>query len=201
MKELKEDITEDDIKKEAALLPLSFCKVNSFFISDIMSKKHRPSVYRSLSALNLLASLVCEAPLLQRNEYGRPYIDNRDDVDFNISHTDSLAVCAICKGENAPRIGIDAEEIYNKDLLPLAERFFADGEKKFFYESESKEKAFTEIWTKKEAYIKFLGTGLSTPLTSFDTTADLGVHFETFEHCGNIITVCAKKELFPLRIK
>jgi len=204
-KELKQDITEDDIKKEAASLPLSFCEKNSVFISEITSKKHRPSVYRSLSALNLLVSLLPQditLPILKRSENGRPYFENIKNVDFSISHTDSLAVCALCQSQDiTPRIGIDAEEIYNKDPVPLAERFFAVGEKKYFYGSDSKEKTFTEIWTKKEAYIKYLGTGLSTPLTSFDTTTDLGVHFETFRHRGNIVTVCAKKEFFPLKIK
>ena len=43
-------------------------------------------------------------------------------------------------------------------------------EYKYILESESQGNAFYEIWTKKEAYVKFLGTGLSTPLSSFDVT-------------------------------
>ena len=52
----------------------------------------------------------------------------------------------------------------------IAKRFFSENEYKYILESESQGNAFYEIWTKKEAYVKFLGTGLSTPLSSFDVT-------------------------------
>lgn len=202
--ELLKEITEDDIKKEAASIPHFLREKNTAYIEHILLKKHRPSAYRSLASLRLLGKLLyplTASPVLKRDKNGRPYLIDLDKIDFNISHTESLAICAVCVSENsdiAPKVGIDVEDIYIKDPTALVDRFFSEGEKQYFYASDNKKQTFTEIWTKKEAYIKYIGTGLATPLTSFDTTANPGVKFETFKHGNSIITVCADSRSFPI---
>ena len=92
-------------------------------------------------------------------------------------------------------IGIDCETIYKKDPMALAERFFTKNEIQMILSSENIEKAFTTIWTKKEACLKLLGKGLSVPLSSFDVES-LPYHFETYEVMDNIFTICSEKDLF-----
>ena len=201
-----ECITENDIKKEAASLPKSFREKNTAYINEILSKKHRPSAYKSTVALNLLCSLLpkdLHSPILKRTENGRPYFENAPNIDFNISHTDKMVVCALCTDKSAftsPQIGIDCEMIYKKEPLPMAERFFTENELEQIKKSTDQKRTFTEIWTKKEAYIKYLGTGLSMPLSSFDTSTDLGVRFETLEIEEHIMTICANEYLYPIAI-
>ena len=58
--------------------------------------------------LRLLLELAGESPDLpiDRDANGRPYIKERKDLDFNISHSESLAVCALSVGG---RVGVDTE--------------------------------------------------------------------------------------------
>jgi 4'-phosphopantetheinyl transferase len=52
--------------------------------------------------------------------------------------------------------------------MDIAKRFFTPRERGYIASSEDQNKAFFEIWTKKEAYIKRQGKGLSVSFTSFD---------------------------------
>ncbi|MBQ8207456.1 MAG: 4'-phosphopantetheinyl transferase superfamily protein [Clostridia bacterium] len=198
---IPQKITEEDIKKETASLPHFLCEKNTAYIDEILSKKHRPSVLRSLMALKLLGSLIADlgiSPRLLRTDLGRPYFDSIPNMDFSISHSEGLAVCALCISDDPslpPRVGIDCETIYTKDPLPLARRFFSESELKILESSEDQALAFTEIWTKKEAYIKLLGTGLSTPLASFCVN-NLPQQFKTERIANDLISVCAESRLF-----
>lgn len=202
---IPKEISKDTIKKEAELFPASFLEKNTAYINDILNKKHLPSIQKSLISLKLLLLSLAEftdsVPILFRDENGRPHFENIDNIDFSLSHSDDLAVCALCISDKSGRVGVDTENIFSKDPTPLSNRFFADGEKKLIQDAVDKNRVFTELWTKKEAYIKHLGTGLGTPLCSFDVTTDLGLHFETLEIKNNIVSVCADVNDFPLKIK
>ena len=120
------------------------------------------------------------------NEYGKPYLEDYPDFHFNISHTrDALAV-AIADND----IGVDIEHIKKADVK-IADRFFALPEKEFVMQSADKNKAFYQIWTRKEAYIKYLGRGLSVPLTYFNVLdKEISQKTQTFERRGYILSVC-----------
>jgi 4'-phosphopantetheinyl transferase len=98
---------------------------------------------------------------------GKPYLPRHRQLHFNLAHSGELAVLGIT---GSGRIGVDVELTEAKiDLLALARRFFAPPEVAALIalpESQQKE-AFYNCWTRKEAYIKALGTGLATPLDSF----------------------------------
>jgi len=110
-----------------------------------------------------------------KNPYGRPGIkppQNSSGLEFNLSHTDGLIVCAVTQG--APNsecaIGVDVENIERKGTaIEIAERFFSDRETADLRNVPEKARRlrFFDYWTLKEAYIKARGMGLTIPLKQF----------------------------------
>src|SRR3982075_1773916 len=101
---------------------------------------------------------------------GKPRLAEPELATFNVSHSGGLAVfgfAASCE------IGIDVEEILPlADMLDLARRFFCRAEtaELISLPANQRERAFFRCWTRKEAYIKAVGEGLSVPLDSFQVT-------------------------------
>lgn len=97
------------------------------------------------------------------NEYGKPILKDFSRYNFSISHTNNTIVFI----SNELPIGIDIEKI-NKGNLSLSKRFFTSNEYEHLKNSGNLDIDFFKIWTMKESYIKMLGTGLYTSLSSFD---------------------------------
>lgn len=103
---------------------------------------------------------------VEKNQYGKPRIAGRKDFHYNLSHAGNWAVIAYCSEE----VGIDIEKIsWDNGKERLARRFFTENEQAYvFQDGENQAQRFFQIWTGKESYLKFLGTGLSKALDSFD---------------------------------
>lgn len=89
---------------------------------------------------------------------------------FNLSDTDGMVVFAFARER---RLGIDVERVRRDfEVEPIAERFFSLAELLALREvpEEHRHEAFFCCWTRKEAYIKALGEGLSHPLRRFDVS-------------------------------
>lgn len=100
----------------------------------------------------------------QYNEHGKPYLKNSN-IHFNMSHSGEYAVLAV--GDS--RVGIDVERL-RKNRLSVARRCFCPEEYADIMSAGDKllqELRFLEYWTMKEAYVKYIGAGLSIPLNSF----------------------------------
>lgn len=91
--------------------------------------------------------------------HGKPFLKNRNDIHFNISHCNGLAMCAVA---DSP-IGADAENIRNFSERVI-KRCFTRPEADFVSKSAFPERAFFQLWTLKESYVKAIGTGISCPL-------------------------------------
>lgn len=92
---------------------------------------------------------------------------------FNLSHSAGMGLLAITAG---PEVGVDVESTRRAvDFAPIAQRFFAPPEAAYLLGLPLAEqpRAFFAIWTRKEAYIKARGGGLSIPLDSFTVNAGL----------------------------
>lgn len=118
---------------------------------------------------------------------GKPYISEYPNFQFNISHTKDALVVAVTNVS----VGIDIEKIESANMN-IANKFFSKREQRFInLANDNQDKRFFEIWTKKEAYIKWTGEGLSQSLSSFDVTApEIHKLFKTFEIDKYIISVC-----------
>ena len=129
--------------------------------------------------------------IFDKNAYGKPYLVGYPDFHYNISHTKY----AIAIGLSETPIGVDIEKNKAADLQ-IAERFFSKGEQQYILsDNQKQEMLFYEIWTKKEAYIKWLGKGLAIPLNTFDVTdTQMGRMFNTIEINDYLVSVCNREE-------
>lgn len=107
------------------------------------------------------------------SEHGKPSLSPPTEaLEFNVSHTRGMAVLGFCR---RCRIGVDVERIRTDfQTSEIAERFFSETERIALRNVavEHRHEAFFRIWTRKEAYIKALGEGLSHPLHLFDVSLD-----------------------------
>lgn len=102
-------------------------------------------------------------------------------------HGDEMIVIAI---SDKP-VGLDIERIRKADFR-IAKRFFSEMENKYINESTSKQnERFFEIWTKKEAYAKYNGSGLLKCLSSLDVIENRKI-YKTLKIKGHIISICSK---------
>lgn len=109
----------------------------------------------------------------QFSEYGKPFLADQfssSGLKFNVSHSGDKMLIAISARRE---IGIDVEKIRpDFSTEEIAERYFSAFEVARFRSlpDEVRSEAFFSCWTRKEAYIKAIGNGLSCPLDEFDVT-------------------------------
>ena len=144
--------------------------------SRVLAFRRREPAYVSVVAGLLLQELVekqlgihPDELVLEKNENGKPWIKDHPEFSFNISHAGDYVVLAY---GDVP-LGVDIEQIREKDNLRVARRCFT--EREYAYVSGQKEvddslsaERFFYLWTMKEAYLKLTGDGISVPLNSFE---------------------------------
>lgn len=96
-------------------------------------------------------------PALAYGENGKPYLVDRSDTYFSITHSDKWVFLGVADCE----IGIDAQ-MPRKVCPRLAARSTTPEE--LAWVKENTEPNFTRLWTMKEAYLKYTGTGLTVPI-------------------------------------
>lgn len=95
--------------------------------------------------------------------YGKPALDGElgKDIRFNLSHANGLALYALARDRE---LGIDLEQVrpHSSDKI-IAEQYFSDQENAMLRVSplHGGPEAFFRYWTRKEAYLKAHGEGLS----------------------------------------
>ncbi|HEX5611275.1 MAG TPA: 4'-phosphopantetheinyl transferase superfamily protein [Burkholderiales bacterium] len=114
---------------------------------------------------------------LARGTHGKPALAwplSESGLHFNVSHSQNLAAYAFSHGRE---IGIDVEAVRPMpDAEDVARRFFSRNERTAFFSLDPVDRclAFFHCWTRKEAFIKAIGDGLSHPLSAFDVTLKPG---------------------------
>ena len=103
------------------------------------------------------------------NHFGKPSLPG-ENLSFNLSHSKNLILYGLAQHE---ALGVDVERI-NSDFgtQKIAKRFFSPHEIEELncLPVDQQVIGFFNCWTRKEAFIKALGHGLSIPLKSFDVT-------------------------------
>lgn len=164
--------------------------------SRVLAFRRREPAYTSIVAGLMLQTLVEEklgiapqALVLEKNENGKPTVQGHPEFYFNLSHAGNYVVLAY---GDVP-LGVDIEQIREKDNLRVARRCFT--EREYAYVSGQKEvvsqepadshggleeklrfkpddslcaERFFYLWTMKESYLKLTGDGISVPLNSFE---------------------------------
>ncbi|MDT7543434.1 MAG: 4-phosphopantetheinyl transferase [Acidobacteriota bacterium] len=129
---------------------------------------------------DILGGYVGLAPGLLRfsyERYGKPALSRETGDEllrFNLSHSHGLALCAVTRGRE---VGIDLELIREDSSgMEIAERFFSPREVSALraLPPSARTSAFFDCWTRKEAYIKALGEGLTHPLQGFTVSLTPG---------------------------
>lgn len=120
---------------------------------------------------HLLASATGTPPervAFDYGEHGKPALRDHEELPFNLSNSSELAAIAV--GGDQP-LGVDVEKIRPMDDgRAIAERFFSASEVAAFERlaQDDRDTGFFRCWTRKEAYIKAIGDGLTMPLDRFD---------------------------------
>ena len=157
---------------------------------------------RSLAA-SLLLCEVMGAPKILYEERGKPYTP--DGPYFNLSHSGDCTLLAV---DDSP-VGVDIEkwETSFEDELPAMSRVsFHENERAVLAPTV---KAFFDLWTLKESYLKMLGTGLSVEPASFAVRMEKisarvesnpGAHMRLYELEGYSAAICAAHPNIPDKI-
>lgn len=140
-------------------------------------EKHRNRFVIGRGLLREVLSRYLDMPAhqiaLEYETHGKPRLAealNSKKIFFNLSHAEDLWVCAFTRGRE---VGVDVEHVQViAEAENLAQRFFAKAEAESFcaLPAHEKQRAFFHCWTRKEAFIKALGEGLSHPLHRFEVS-------------------------------
>ncbi|NWG15751.1 MAG: 4'-phosphopantetheinyl transferase superfamily protein [Chloroflexi bacterium] len=115
-----------------------------------------------------------ESVRLKYSPAGKPSPDPDHGLRFNLSHSHELALYAIAYERE---VGVDLEYMRPlEDIERLAAGTFSARENAVWRQlpDAQKQEGFFNCWTRKEAYIKALGQGLSYPLDQFDVSLKPG---------------------------
>lgn len=98
-------------------------------------------------------------PSIARHEQSKPYFPDHPHCHFNLSHSGCFALCAV---DEHP-VGTDIE-IIRPHHPKLAQRICNAEELVWLEQQPDKITALCQLWTRKEALVKYTGTGLTIPL-------------------------------------
>lgn len=175
------------------LFPLDADAAELPYLSGLLSTSERARAARFLSPLHGRRFTVAHARLRQllavplemapadfefaTGPHGKPGLAGAaagSGLRFNLSHSDGMGLVGWSWQMD---IGVDVEAWRPmRDMAALVNRYFSPAEIAAWESvaTDGREAAFFNLWTRKEAYVKALGRGLSLPLDSFDVSHEGG---------------------------
>lgn len=120
-----------------------------------------------------LSELLDQSPehiAITRGPHGKPGLSPDLGWVFNLSHSENIAVIAAAPSAHVAEIGVDIECLRPvTDWQSLAREHFSDDEHQALVATtdHQRSRAFLRCWTRKEACVKAIGTGLTIPTRAF----------------------------------
>lgn len=162
--QIAQDWTADDLHHKLNLLP-------QFLQDKITPKRRHLDAQLSIAGNLLLLKVIDHFNLdlrlddLRYCQYQRPYFDGG--FDFNISHSGNRVICC---GTMEGKIGVDIELMQPIDID--YDDYFTHTEQQNIRAAKNPQTEFFKYWTRKEAVLKAMGTGVYTPLLEIDVSLD-----------------------------
>lgn len=183
--------SEETIREELSLFP----SIQADYVTamhHLQGRRERMAAYLLLVEALKQENAFQEMPLIGHGEHGKPYLTNYPHWHFNQSHCKEGVAIVVSK--QGP-VGIDIE-CRRKINAPLIKRVCNEHELEMIATAKDSELEFLRIWTRKEAYVKYLGTGIQDNLKEVEPQAiDLGLTIESRPLCSPIegwLSVCYK---------
>jgi 4'-phosphopantetheinyl transferase len=118
--------------------------------------------------------------VFRAGSHGKPLLAGGDGLHFNLSHSGDRALVAVTR---AGEVGVDVERrrpIREADLVNVKTLSRTELVTVGLAEREQRSVRFLRVWTRKEAYLKAVGTGIARPLGEIH----VGIEGETIEITG-----------------
>lgn len=135
----------------------------------------------SVAAFRLLRSALREeygmdpVPVFGYGAHGKPFLTGFPDIHFSLSHCRAAVACAV---SDHP-VGVDVE-VTGRGNERLFAYVLSESERALVRAAADPQEAFTRLWTRKEAFLKLTGSGLSDSLPSvLESAAARGALFDT----------------------
>lgn len=147
------------------------------FIRDIHGRRFAAARGALRVLIGRYLSVEAAGVAFDYNEFGKPSLAPElasHRLEFNVSHSEDMALLAFSRSRV---LGVDIEQLRERaDFEKLARRYFSPAEVRSLEGMPILERlpAFYRCWTRKEAYIKAKGKGLSISLSSFDVAFAAG---------------------------
>lgn len=111
--------------------------------------------------------------VIESEPQGKPRLSSHPEIQFNISHSSHLVVCAAADtvlGVDVERIRPFRSQMLQKIFSPEEQEMFSGGR----MNEEEQRRLFFQLWTLKESYVKAVGCGIRMPLKSISFSFDQG---------------------------
>lgn len=106
---------------------------------------------------------ITRLPEVARTPLGKPFFSEYPEIQFNYSHSKRAASCILSRGA----AGIDLEQV-RRYQEKTARRFCCEQEWNWLQRQPDLDQAWIRIWTLKEAWLKYRGTGLRMDLQNLN---------------------------------
>lgn len=171
----------NDVSKLKDNLPLEF-------VNHCLKHKNEEDIKRSLIAWTILFNHLKQNNIfdfnIKYNIYNKPFLEG---INFNISHSKEKIAVAVSSSSSS-KIGVDIEDMIERDFSLLSKRFFSIKEKEKIEHDKDNKFLFYSIWTQRESYYKYLGSGinLDKPITELDEKLLYTIYIE--DSCLSLCT-------------
>ena len=154
-------LTADNIEKYWHSLDIQESTQANKFSNSLLKNRYIIAHGRLREVLASYLNTPAERLIFDKYPHGKPYLMEYPELSFNLSHTGNFMAVAVAK---CCQLGVDIEQINPRSSFSaLVKRCFSEREADYWkHLSESEQiQQFYQFWTRKEAFVKATGLGIS----------------------------------------